>query len=45
LPPDLDVYAERGSGTAGLALAALWIVIAGSVIYGARRRLFPGRDG
>ena len=26
LPPDLDGYAERGGGTAGLALAALWIV-------------------
>ena len=26
---------------AGLALAALWIVIAGTVIYSERRRLFP----
>jgi hypothetical protein len=41
LPPDLNGYAERGSGTAGLALAALWIVIAGTVMYGERRRLFP----
>jgi hypothetical protein len=41
LPPDLDGYAERGSGTAGLALAALWIVVAGSAIYVERRRLFP----
>ena len=41
LPPDLDGYAEHGSGTAGPALAALWIVIAGTVIYSQRRRLFP----
>ncbi|HEX2782739.1 MAG TPA: hypothetical protein VHN36_04075 [Ilumatobacteraceae bacterium] len=41
LPPDLNGYAERGSGTAGLALAALWIVAAGAMIYGQRRRLFP----
>jgi hypothetical protein len=40
LPPDLDGYAERGSGTAGIALAAVWIVAAGAVIYAARRRLF-----
>jgi hypothetical protein len=43
LPPDLDGYAERGSGTAGLALAALWTLFAGIVIYGERRRLFPAR--
>jgi hypothetical protein len=41
LPPDLDGYAERGSGTAGPALAALWIVVAGTVLYVERRRLFP----
>jgi hypothetical protein len=41
LPPDLDGYAERGSGAAGLALAALWIVVAGTVIHAERRRLFP----
>ena len=44
LPPDLNGYAERGSGTAGPALAALWIVIAGTVIYGERRRLFPASE-
>jgi hypothetical protein len=37
----LDGYAERGSGVTGLALAALWIVVAGTVIYAGRRRLFP----
>lgn len=41
LPPDLDGYAERGGGTAGLALAGAWIVIAGAAIYAQRRRLFP----
>ena len=41
LPPDLDGYAERGSGTAGLAIAAAWLLVAGSVIYLGRRRLFP----
>jgi hypothetical protein len=41
LPPDLVGYAERGSGAAGLALAALWIVVAGTVIHAERRRLFP----
>ena len=41
LPPDLAGYAERGSGAAGLALAALWIVVAGTLIYAERRRLFP----
>ena len=41
LPPDLTDYAERGGGIAGLVLAALWIVIAASVIYRERRRLFP----
>lgn len=40
LPPDLDGYAERGSGTAGPALAVAWIVAAGAVVYAARRRLF-----
>jgi hypothetical protein len=44
LPPDLNGYAERGSGTAGLALAALWIVVAGTVIYAERRRLFPASE-
>ena len=44
LPPDLNGYAERGSGTAGPALAALWIVIAGTVIYSERRRLFPASE-
>jgi len=44
LPPDLNGYAERGSGTAGLALAALWIVIAGTVICSERRRLFPASE-
>ena len=44
LPPDLNGYAERGAGTAGAGLAALWIVAAGSVIYGERRRLFPARQ-
>lgn len=41
LPPDLDGYAERGSGTAGPALAALWILAAGTAVYLERRRLFP----
>ena len=43
LPPDLAGYAERGGGggTAGLALAALWMVVAGTLIYVGRRRLFP----
>jgi hypothetical protein len=40
LPPDLDGYAERGSGTAGPALAAGWVVLAGAVIHLQRRRLF-----
>jgi hypothetical protein len=40
LPPDLEGYAERGSGTAGLGLAALWIGAAGALIYTQRRRLF-----
>jgi hypothetical protein len=40
LPPDLDGYAERGGGTAGLALAGAWIFIAGVAIYVERRRLF-----
>ena len=43
LPPDLDGHAERGSGAAGLALAAAWVVVAGWVIYLERRRLFPAR--
>lgn len=41
LPPDLAGYAERGSGTAGPAIAALWILAAGTAIYAGRRRLFP----
>jgi hypothetical protein len=41
LPPDLDGYAERGGGTAGLAFAGAWIVLAGAVIHAQRRRLFP----
>ena len=41
LPPDLAGYAERGGGTAGLALAALWVVVAGTLVYVERRRLFP----
>jgi hypothetical protein len=41
LPPDLDGYAARGSGTSGVALAAVWIVVVGSVLYLERRRLFP----
>jgi hypothetical protein len=41
LPPDLDGYAERGGGAAGLVIAAVWVVLAGSVIYLERRRLFP----
>jgi len=44
LPPDLEGYSERGGGLAGVALAALWIVFAGSLIYIERRRLF-GRGG
>jgi phytoene/squalene synthetase len=39
LPPDLDGYAERGSGVAGLALAALWIIVAGTVIFTEQARL------
>jgi hypothetical protein len=45
LPPDLDGYAERGGGAAGLVIAAVWVLIAGSVIYLGRRRLFPAREG
>ena len=41
LPPDLDGYPERGGGTTGVALAALWVVLAGTVIYVERHRLFP----
>ncbi len=41
LPPDLDGYPERGGGNAGLGLAALWVALAGTVIYVERRRLFP----
>ncbi len=41
LPPDLDGYAERGSGTAGPALAGAWVVLAGGAVYLARCRLFP----
>ena len=41
LPPDLQGYSERGAGTAGVGLAALWIALAGTVIYVERRRLFP----
>ena len=41
LPPDLEGYAERGGGTAGLGLAALWILVGGSVIFVERRHLFP----
>ena len=46
LPPDLEGYAERGSGTAGLALAAGWIAVTGALIYATRRRLFaPAEKG
>lgn len=45
LPPDLEGYPERGSGRAGPALAAPWLVIAGSVIYLERRGLFPSPEG
>jgi len=45
LPPDLEGYAERGSGTAGPAFAALWVLAAGSVIYVGRRRLFLSQPG
>lgn len=41
LPPDLDGYAERGSGSAGPVLAGLWFLIAGTVVYVQRQRLFP----
>ena len=41
LPPDLAGYAERGGGTAGLAMAALWVVVAGTLDLVERRRLFP----
>lgn len=42
--PDLDGYAERGGGAAGLVIAAVWVLVAGSVIYLERRRLFPARQ-
>jgi hypothetical protein len=45
LPPDLDGYAERGSGTAGRIVAAFWILAAGGAIYVQRRRLFPSAAG
>jgi hypothetical protein len=41
LPPDLDGYAERGSGTAGLVLAAGWMLVAGIGLWSQRHRLFP----
>lgn len=41
LPPDLDGCAERGSGTAGVALAGLWLLAAGTAVHLERRRLFP----
>ena len=44
LPPDLDGYPERGGGNAGLGLAALWVALAGTVIYVERRRLFPSSE-
>ncbi len=44
LPPDLDGYAERGSGAAGIAAAGAWVVLGGGAVYLARRRLFPGTD-
>jgi hypothetical protein len=40
LPPDLKGYEERGSGSAGWALAGAWIAFAGAVMWWQRRRLF-----
>lgn len=44
LPPELDGDTARGSGAAGIALAATWIAVAGSVLYRHRERLFPTKD-
>lgn len=44
LPADLDGSAERGGGSSGLALAGIWIVLAGTVVYDERRRLFPSQS-
>jgi hypothetical protein len=41
LPPELNGYAERGSGTACIALAGVWVLVAGVLVYPERRRLFP----
>jgi hypothetical protein len=44
LPPALDGYTERGSGTAGLGLALAWIILAGCIVWWQRRRLFPSQQ-
>jgi hypothetical protein len=44
LPPDLNGYADRGTGGTGLGLAALWIVVAGGAIWSQRERLFRRPD-
>jgi hypothetical protein len=44
LPPDLSGYAERGSGTAGIAIAAVWIVLTGGLAWWQRRRMFALPD-
>jgi hypothetical protein len=44
LPPDLDGYAERGGGSAGIGLAAVWTVLAGGMLYVSRRRLFGATE-
>ena len=36
----LEGYADRGGGRAGLAVAALWIVVAAGAICVERRRQF-----
>jgi hypothetical protein len=41
LPPDLNGYTERGGGGVGLAIAVVWIVFAGGLVWWQRRRLFP----
>jgi hypothetical protein len=40
LPPDLNGYRERGSGTAAPVIAGAWALVAGAAIWTQRRRLF-----
>ena len=44
LPPDLNGYAERGGGVIGLAIALIWIALAGGLVWWRRRWLFPSNE-